>query len=90
MKIDMKRLENLSKIELEDKERLIFIKEMEIIIQWVEEIEKVSEENISYKLGLTPLRDDSIKESDIKRAFFLKNSPKSDDEFIIVNEVIKK
>jgi len=90
MKIDIKRLEKLSKIELEDKERITFIKEMEKIIQWVEEIEKVSEENINFKLGLTPLRDDIIDKSEIKRDFFLKNSPKSDDEFIIVDEVIKK
>ena len=90
MKIDIKRLENLSKVELEDKERVSFVKEMEKIIQWVEEIEKVSEENISFKLELTPLRDDIIEKSDIKRDFFLNNSPKSDDEFIIVDEVIKK
>ena len=90
MKIDINRIEKLSKIKLETEEKRKFISEMEKIIQWVEEIDRVSEENIRINLNLTPLREDSNIKSEVNRDFFLKNSPESDKEFIIVDEVIKK
>jgi len=93
MKIDEKlinRLENLSMIEIEDKEKMA--KDLEEIVEFVEMLNELDTENIEATFSTlnnpTPLREDEPVKSDIIEDV-LKHAPKSKDGYFIVPKIIE-
>ncbi len=92
MEVDTGRIIELSRIRLETSKELIFSRQMQQIISWVEEIDTISEtrDHLDMELPCTPLREDYVVDSGLGTAGALANAPECDGEFFIVSEVIKK
>jgi len=93
MKIDIKvieKLENLSMVEIEDKEKMA--KELEEIVNFVEMLNELDTENIEPSFRVldvtTPLRDDTPVKNDIIKDV-LAHAPKSKDGYFIVPKIIE-
>ena len=93
MKIDVKvieKLENLSMVEVEDKEKMA--KELEEIVNFVEMLNELDTEDIEPSFRVldvtTPLRDDEPKRSDIIKEV-LAHAPKAKDGYFIVPKIIE-
>jgi len=93
MKIDTKvieKLENLSMIEIEDKEKMA--KELEEIVNFVETLNELDTENIEPSFRVlditTPLREDEPQKKDIIKDV-LAHAPKSKDNYFIVPKIIE-
>ena len=93
MKIDInlvKRLETLSMVEVEDKEKMA--KELEEIVNFVEMLNELDTENIDATFSTietsTPLREDEAVKSDVIETI-LANAPKSKDGYFIVPKIIE-
>ncbi|WP_457564481.1 Asp-tRNA(Asn)/Glu-tRNA(Gln) amidotransferase subunit GatC [Caminibacter sp.] len=93
MKIDealIKRLENLSMIEVEDKEKMA--KDLAEIVEFVEMLNEVDTSGVDATFSTlnnpTPLREDEpVKSNVIEKV--LKNAPKSKDGYFIVPKIIE-
>jgi len=93
MKIDeklVKRLENLSMIEVEDKEKMA--KDLEEIVEFVEMLNELDTESIDATFSTldnpTPLREDNPVKSGIIEDV-LANAPKTKDGYFIVPKIIE-
>ena len=93
MKIDDKllnKLEKLSLIEVEDKERLK--KDLSEILEFVEILNEIDTSEIDATFNTlnayTPLREDTPKDSGIYKEV-LKHAPKADDNYFIVPKIIE-
>ncbi|WP_457560442.1 Asp-tRNA(Asn)/Glu-tRNA(Gln) amidotransferase subunit GatC [Caminibacter sp.] len=93
MKIDEKliqRLENLSMIEIEDKEKMA--KDLAEIVEFVEMLNEVDTSGVDATFSTlnnpTPLREDEPVKSDVIEKV-LKNAPKSKDGYFIVPKIIE-
>ncbi|GAB6045183.1 Asp-tRNA(Asn)/Glu-tRNA(Gln) amidotransferase subunit GatC [Caminibacter profundus] len=93
MKIDEKlvrRLENLSMIEVEDKEKMA--KDLEEIVEFVEMLNELDTESIDATFSTldnpTPLREDNPVKSGIIEDV-LANAPKTKDGYFIVPKIIE-
>jgi aspartyl-tRNA(Asn)/glutamyl-tRNA(Gln) amidotransferase subunit C len=93
MKIDetlIKRLENLSMVEIEDKGAMA--RDLAEIVEFVEMLNELETEDIDATFSTlnnpTPLRDDiPVKNEVIKE--ILQNAPKAKDGFFIVPKIIE-
>jgi aspartyl-tRNA(Asn)/glutamyl-tRNA(Gln) amidotransferase subunit C len=93
MKIDkalIQRLENLSMVEIEDKEKMA--KDLEEIVGFVEMLNELDTENIEATFSTlnnpTPLRDDEPIKTDIIKEV-LAHAPKAKDGYFIVPKIIE-
>ena len=93
MKIDQKliqKLENLSMIEIEDKEKMA--QDLAEIVNFVEMLNELNTENIDATFSTlnnpTPLREDVPVKSDIIEEV-LKHAPKAKDGYFIVPKIIE-
>ena len=93
MKIDEKlvsRLETLSMIEIEDKEKMA--NDLAEIVEFVEMLNELDTENIDATFSTlnasTPLREDEVIKNEIIKDI-LENAPKSKDGFFIVPKIIE-
>jgi len=93
MKIDIKliqRLENLSMLEVSDKEKMA--KDLEEIVEFVEMLNELDTSNIDATFSTldnpTPLREDEPKRSDVIKEV-LKHAPKAKDGYFIVPKIIE-
>ena len=93
MKIDeklIKRLETLSMIEIEDKEKMA--KDLAEIVEFVEMLNEVDTSEVEATFSTlnnpTPLREDTPVKSDVIDEVF-KNAPKSKDGYFIVPKIIE-
>jgi aspartyl-tRNA(Asn)/glutamyl-tRNA(Gln) amidotransferase subunit C len=93
MKIDkalIQRLENLSMIEIEDKEKMA--KDLEEIVKFVEMLNELNTENIEATFSTlnnpTPLREDNPVKTDIIKEV-LAHAPKAKDGYFIVPKIIE-
>ncbi|NPA12151.1 MAG: Asp-tRNA(Asn)/Glu-tRNA(Gln) amidotransferase subunit GatC [Epsilonproteobacteria bacterium] len=93
MKIDIKliqRLENLSMVEIEDKEAMA--KDLDEIVGFVEMLNEIDTSSIDATFSplenSTPLREDTPKKSDVINEI-LSNAPKAKDGFFIVPKIIE-
>jgi aspartyl-tRNA(Asn)/glutamyl-tRNA(Gln) amidotransferase subunit C len=93
MKIDIKlieKLENLSMVEIENKEKMA--KDLEEILNFVEMLNELDTSNIPATFSTlnnpTPLREDIPVKSDVIEDI-LKNAPKAKDGFFIVPKIIE-
>ena len=93
MKIDVtliKRLENLSMVEVEDKEKMA--KDLEEIVNFVEMLNELDTSNIDATFSTietsTPLREDNPVKSDVIETI-LSNAPKAKDGYFIVPKIIE-
>jgi aspartyl-tRNA(Asn)/glutamyl-tRNA(Gln) amidotransferase subunit C len=93
MKIDAKliqRLENLSMLEIEDKEKMA--KDLEEIVEFVEMLNELDTSNIDATFSTlnnpTPLREDEPVNSGIIEDV-LKHAPKAKDGYFIVPKIIE-
>ncbi|MEO1923058.1 MAG: Asp-tRNA(Asn)/Glu-tRNA(Gln) amidotransferase subunit GatC [Nautiliaceae bacterium] len=93
MKIDEKlirRLETLSMIEIEDKEKMA--KDLVEIVEFVEMLNKLDTENIDATFSTlnnpTPLREDTPIKTDIIKEV-LSHAPKAKDGYFIVPKIIE-
>ena len=93
MKIDVKvieKLENLSMVEVEDKEKMA--KDLQEIVNFVEMLNELDTEGIEPSFRVlditTPLREDEPKRSDIIKDV-LAHAPKAKDGYFIVPKIIE-
>jgi len=93
MKIDeklIKRLENLSMIEIEDKEKMAA--DLAEIVEFVELLNEVDTSGVDATFSTlnnpTPLREDEPVKSDVIEEV-LKNAPKAKDGYFIVPKIIE-
>ncbi|WP_456489147.1 Asp-tRNA(Asn)/Glu-tRNA(Gln) amidotransferase subunit GatC [Caminibacter pacificus] len=93
MKIDEKliqRLENLSMVEIENKEKMA--KDLEEIVAFVEMLNELDTENIDATFSTlnnpTPLREDEPQKNDIIEEV-LAHAPKAKDGYFIVPKIIE-
>jgi len=93
MKIDVKlieRLENLSMLEIDDKEKMA--KNLSEIVEFVEMLNELDTENIEATFNVlnasTPLREDVVKEENIIDEV-LAYAPKAKDGYFIVPKIIE-
>ncbi len=88
--IDIARLEKLSMVEVEDKEKMA--KEIEEIVKFVEMLNELDTENIDATFNTldasTPLREDIPQKSEVIKTI-LENAPKSKDGYFIVPKIIE-
>ncbi|MEO1928463.1 MAG: Asp-tRNA(Asn)/Glu-tRNA(Gln) amidotransferase subunit GatC [Nautiliaceae bacterium] len=93
MKIDEKlvqRLENLSMVEIEDKEKMA--KDLAEIVEFVEMLNELDTSEIDATFSTlnnpTPLREDEVVENNIIEEV-LSHAPKAKDGFFIVPKIIE-
>jgi len=93
MKIDIKvieKLENLSMVEIEDKEKMA--KELEEIVNFVEMLNELDTEGIEPSFRVlnvtTPLREDEPVKKDVVKDV-LAHAPKAKDGYFIVPKIIE-
>ena len=90
-KSDIEHLCNLSKLDLDDEEQSLFLKQMQSILQMIEELQEVDTGEIdpmAHPLKMTQrLRDDEVTEFN-ERDKYQKNTDFSEDGFYEVPKVI--
>jgi len=88
--IDIKKLENLAMVEVEDKEKMT--KDIEEIVKFVEMLNEIDTNNIDATFNTldisTPLREDVPQKSEVIETI-LQNAPKSKDGYFIVPKIIE-
>ena len=95
MKIDkntINKIARLSRIKLDDKESEDYIKDLNLILDWVDQLNEVNTDKVEPLSSIlnTPLRSREDKINDGKiRDKILENSPKKNDEFFVVPKVIE-
>ena len=89
MEIDIKHLQSLSKLKLEDEEVESFTKDLQNIIEFVDEITKLDlpEEDKSRAVALSELRQDEIEEK--TPCDVLANAPKKKDGCFVTPLVVE-
>lgn len=93
MNFDTDRIANLASLELNQEEKEAFQHSMDSILNFVETIAKLDLEENEAKIRSydipTHMRQDTI-ESSLSLEQLKKNTPKMDDSYLIVPQVIKK
>ena len=92
-KEDVLKIAKLSKLEFSENEIETFRTDLNKIFDHMEELNSVDTTDVEPLFNVLDLKDvlrkDVVKDSGIKKDI-LKNSPNSDDEFIIVPKVVRK
>lgn len=81
---DILRMATLSKLEIKEEEMPVYIKELESMLGFAEEIDadlEVKDENITEHADFRNLREDKVKPS-FEQGDILRNSPEECDGFI--------
>jgi len=95
MKIDKKTIEyiaNLSRIELSDQEKEVFIHQLSDILSYIEKLNEINTENIKptvYSMSTTNVFRDDKLEPPISREDALNNAPSTMGVFFKVPKVIE-
>ncbi len=88
----LKRLENLSMLEIEESKREEFLNSLKEIVGFVENLNELDLENEEASFttleGGTPFRKDEPKKADIIEDI-LKNAPKREQNFFVVPKIIQ-
>ncbi len=88
----LKRLENLSMLEIEESKREEFLNSLKEIVGFVENLNELDLENEEASFttlkGGTPFRKDEPKKTDIIEDV-LKNAPKREKNFFVVPKIIQ-
>lgn len=91
-KSDIEHLCNLSKLQLEDKEKAVFLEQMQSILNMIQELQDVEDGNIlpmAHPLDMTQrLRADEVSEFD-RRDDYQKNTEHTESGFYKVPKVIE-
>ena len=89
MKIDLEYLEKLSKLKIDDSEKQKFAEDLEKILEFVDDITKLDlpEEDKSFAVSLTKLREDEIKE--LGKCDVLLDAPKKKDGCYVTPLVVE-
>lgn len=89
MKVDVGYLENLSKLKIDEAEKVKFEQDFEKILDFVDDITKLDlpEEDKSYAVDLSELRSDDIVEE--KVCDVLSNAPKKKDGCYVTPLVVE-
>ncbi len=91
-KSDIEHLCNLSKLQLEDKEKAVFLEQMQSILSMIQELQDVEDGNIlpmAHPLDMTQrLRADEVSEFD-RRDDYQKNTEHTESGFYKVPKVIE-
>ncbi len=95
MKIDkdtINKIARLSRIKLEDKESEDYIKDLNSILDWVEQLNEVNTDNVeplsNISSSVLPKRDDISKDSNSSEEI-LKNAPDKLEGFFAVPKVVE-
>ena len=95
MKIDkdtINKIARLSRIKLEDKESEDYIKDLNFILDWVEQLNEVNTHNVeplsNISSSVLPKRDDISKDSNSSEEI-LKNAPDKLEGFFAVPKVVE-
>ena len=87
----VKKIANLSKINLSEKEEESFKYELNKILDWVDELQKVNTENIEPMLSVfnesMTIREDSVESTNSQE--ILNNAPEKKEDFFVVPKVIE-
>ena len=93
MKIDnqlLEKLENLSYLKISDDKRENFIKDLNDIIKFSQNLNDISETNIKVSNTKSAFLREDISKIDVDTSKdILKNAPKQIDDFFIVDSVIE-
>jgi len=91
-KSDIEHLCNLSKLQLEDKEKAVFLEQMQSILNMIQELQDVEDDDIlpmAHPLDMTQrLRADEVSEFD-RRDDYQKNTEHTESGFYKVPKVIE-
>ena len=95
MKIDkntINKIARLSRIKLEDKESADYIKDLNSILDWVEQLNEVNTENVeplsNISSSILPKRDDTSEDSNSSDEI-LENAPDKLEGFFAVPKVVE-
>ncbi len=96
MKIDktlISKLEKLSRLELEEKEKVSIQKDLNEILSMVEKLNEIDTTGVKPLIYLSDetnvLREDEVK-NQLSRAEALKNAPQQDGQHFLVPKIIKR
>ncbi len=88
----VKKVASLARIEIKSDEENTLIDELNNIIGWVDELQKVNTDNVDPMLSVfneqMNMRKDSPK-SNYSNKLIMKNSPKSNSGFFVVPKVVE-
>jgi aspartyl-tRNA(Asn)/glutamyl-tRNA(Gln) amidotransferase subunit C len=88
----VRKVASLARIEIESEEEDQLINELNNILGWVDELQKVNTQNVEPMLSVfnesMPMREDS-SESNYTNELILKNSPEKKSGFFVVPKVIE-
>ena len=88
----VKKVASLARIEIKSDEEDTLIKELNNIILWVDELQKVNTDKVDPMLSVfnesMPMRQD-ISKSNYSNKLIMKNSPKSNSGFFVVPKVVE-
>ena len=88
----VKKVASLARIEIKSDEEDKLIKELNNIILWVDELQKVNTDKVDPMLSVfnesMPMRQD-IPQSKYSNKLIMKNSPKSNSGFFVVPKVVE-
>ncbi len=88
----VKKVASLARIEIKSDEEDTLIKELNNIILWVDELQKVNTDKVDPMLSVfnesMPMRQD-IAKSNYSNKLIMKNSPKSNSGFFVVPKVVE-
>jgi aspartyl-tRNA(Asn)/glutamyl-tRNA(Gln) amidotransferase subunit C len=89
---DISKLAQLSQIELSDKERVKYAAEIESILSFVEQLQKIDTEGVEETSQVTGLvnasRSDEIRDYGVTQQQLLQNAPDQDKGYIKVKRVL--
>ena len=95
MKIDkntINKIARLSRIKLDDKESEDYIKDLNYILDWVEQLNEVNTENVeplsNISSSILPKREDVAKDANSSDEI-LKNAPDKPERFFTVPKVVE-
>ena len=95
MKIDkntINKIARLSRIKLEDKESEDYIKDLNSILDWVEQLNEVNTDNVEPLTSVAEttlkFRSDEVKNQNIREQI-IKNSPEENEDFFVVPKVVE-
>jgi len=86
---DVDNLANLAKIDLTEEEKKQILKDMEGILEYVKQIEKVEVNDINSTYNVRNVwREDKIEERDFSRETIVEQFPDSQDGFLKVKKIL--
>lgn len=86
---DVKNLAELARIELSIDEKKEILKDMQGILEYVKQIEKVEISDVPLEYSQKNVwREDRIEERDFSRELILKQFPNSQDSFLKVKKIL--